>query len=700
VSVISDKQDCKGRFLFHICKKKCYFSVPDMEKKRSYVQVLLPLKMSKELSYSVPEEYDGEISIGSWVQVKLVGKSRYAIVTGISQQPPADVNPSGIRAVESLLDMPPVTSARLNFWRSLADYYMCSVGEVFKAAYSTAFRKQIKVRSRKSDKEIREPDFSTIPPLSPAQQEACDTIRGHFTGGRRVLLRGVTGSGKTEIYFHLMRDVFQSGGSVLFLVPEIAISRQLTSRLEKVFGSSLLPYHSKQTAPTKKRIYNRLVAAERPYVVLGTRSALLLPLPNLSLIVVDEEHDSSYKQSDPAPRYNGRDGALMLSSQTGANLVLGSATPSFESLYNVSIGKLAQVDLMEKFHKAEDAQVEIVDMVTARRLRNVKGPFSIRLLNEIGRVVNDGGQVMVFRSRRAYAPYAQCAECGSVVKCPSCDVALSYHKFDNILKCHYCSYQIPFELKCPQCASTSVVDRGAGTEKIEELLREYFPDYVTERFDSDTISGKREEQRILRSFADGEIDILVGTQMITKGFDFDRLSLVAVIGCDSLFSVQDFRADERALQLLWQLRGRAGRREDGARMIIQTEQKEHPVLKALIGESDAEDLSAALAERKKFGYPPFVRLVVITLKDKNEKRMWSCAYEMADVIRGIGIKDFNGPLIPPIAKTGDYYQVQFRLRLKRNNSLSRIKKALYLETELLDRKYSGLTAIGIDVDPY
>jgi len=671
-----------------------------MEKKRTYVKVLLPLKMSKEFSYSVPEKFEGEISVGSWVQVKLVGKSRYAIITGISHQPPLDVDTSKIRAVESLLDMPSVTSAQLDFYRALADYYMCSVGEVFKAAYSTAFRKQIKVRSRKSDKEFRNPDFSAIPSLSPAQQEAYDAIRVHFSEGRRVLLCGVTGSGKTEIYFHLMRDALESGVSVLFLVPEIAISRQLTSRLEKVFGSALLPYHSKQTAAVKKRIYLRLAAAERPYVILGTRSALLLPLPHLSLIVVDEEHDSSYKQSDPAPRYNGRDGALMLSSHMGANLVMGSATPSFESLYNVSIGKLGRVDLLEKYHKAADAQVEIVDMTVARRLRNVNGPFSIRLLNEISGVINGGGQVMVFRSRRAYAPYAQCTECGAVVKCPSCDVALSYHKFDNKLKCHYCSYQIPFELKCPQCASPSIVDRGAGTEKIEELLREYFPDYVTERFDSDTISGKGEEQRILRNFAEGKIDILVGTQMITKGFDFDRLSMVAVIGCDSLFSVQDFRADERALQLLWQLRGRAGRRKDGARMIIQTEQKDHPVLKALTGEGNSYDLSAAFEERKIFGYPPFIRLVVISLKDKNEKRMWSCAYDLSDAIRGVGIRDFNGPIVPPIAKTGDHYQVQFRLRLKRNNSLSRIKKALYMETELLNRKYNGMTTINIDVDPY
>ena len=687
-------------FLFHICKKKCYFSILDMEKKRLYAKVLLPLKMSKLLSYSLPEEYAEQVSEGSWVQVRVVGKSYYAVVVDISHRQPADVEPSKIRAVESLPDMPPVTLAQLDFWWNLADYYMCSVGEVFKAAYSTTFSRQINVRSKQSEKEFKEPDFRAIPSLSPMQQEVCDTIRLHFAEGRRVLLRGVTGSGKTEIYFHLMRDAIESGGSVLFLIPEIAVSRQLTSRLEKVFGSALLPYHSKQTAAVKKRIYHRLANSERPYVVLGTRSALLLPLPNLSLIVVDEEHDASYKQSDPAPRYNGRDGALMLSSQIGANLVLGSATPSFESLYNVSIGKLSQVDLLEKYHKTEDAQVEIVDMVSARRLRNVKGPFSIRLLNEIGRVVTNGGQVMVFRSRRAYAPYAQCTECGTVVKCPSCDVALSYHKFDNMLKCHYCAYQIPFEPTCPRCASPSIVDRGAGTEKIEELLREYFPDYVIERFDSDTILGKSEEQRILRSFAEGKIDVLVGTQMITKGFDFDRLSLVAVVGCDSLFSVQDFRADERALQLLWQLRGRAGRREDGARMIIQTEQKEHPVLKALIGESDQDDLSAAFEERKRSGYPPFVRLVGITLKDKNEKRMWSCAYDLSDAIRGIGIREFNGPVVPPIAKMGNYYQVQFQLRLRRNSSLSRIKKALYFETELLNRKYNGMTSINIDVDPY
>lgn len=667
-----------------------------MANAEKYADVILPLKLRGGMTYRIPEVM-GDLVRGEWVEVILAGRHYYGVVADVTSKAP-DLDPSRIRPIENRPDLPAISEEDLKYWKALAGYYMCSMGEILKAAYPLAVRKQAEVRSRKSKSSPAPSDFSLLPELSPAQGRALTEIRDALNASKPALLNGVTGSGKTEIYIHLAAEKLQAGRNVLMLVPEIAMSRQLQDRLAKVFGSSLLVFHSKLTAPQKKAALLKL-SSDSAYMVLGTRSAVFLPLARLGLVIVDEEHDSSYKQDDPAPRYNGRDAAILLAAQRKAAIVLGSATPSYEALYNVATGKYARVDLLEKYHKSVEPVIKVIDMRKARRLKDVKGSFSRELLNEIGRTLKRGEQVMVFRSRRAFAPMVQCPECGDVPKCPHCNVSLSYHKYNNSLECHYCGYRRPFEPVCGACGKGVPVLRGSGTEKIEEELREYFPGTVVARFDAQTAESKAEEKKTLEEFAAGSIGILVGTQMITKGFDFEKLSLVAVISADSLFALQDFRADERALQLLQQLRGRAGRRETPGRMFIQTDQPDHPVIRRLTGLDEGSALQpGSIAERRLFAYPPYVRLIVITIKDRSEGRLWHLERDMQAMLNECGT-GFLGPVKPAVDKVAGELISQFWIKLPRNSSLATMKALMYERIGLLCLKYKSAPDISIDVDP-
>lgn len=662
-----------------------------------YVKLVLPLKLPILFTYSVPQEME-DVTVGCWVYAPVAAHTYLGVVAQVFEGgSPDDVDVARVRDIKSKADFPPVSEQQIRFWHSVADYYMCSVGEVFKSAYPLAFRKQVEVRSRKKDEKPAEVDFSRLPELSDAQRKAFDRIEDHFAQKRTVLLEGVTGSGKTEIYMHLARPHVEAGRSVLYLVPEIALSRQLEDRLRNVFGDSLLVFHSRQTAPQRKLVYQKLAAGGRPYVVLGTRSAVFLPLNDIGLVIIDEEHDSSYKQTEPAPRYNGRDAAVMLASQCGSQVVLGSATPSYESLLNCSGGRYAHVELPVRFHRGADTEVAIIDMGEVRRLHNSRGSFSVKLLNAIRKTVERGEQVMVFRSRRAYAPVVQCTECGYIPKCPKCNVSLSYHKHNNSLECHYCGYHAPFSRRCPQCGEYSLSLRGTGTERIEEELSQIFPQFRIARFDAETAASKTREQAILKDFASGKTDILVGTQMITKGFDFEKLSLVAVLSADSLFAVQDFRADERAFQLLQQLRGRAGRRQTRGMMMIQTEQPDHPVFARLLDEGTVAE---RLMERKMFVYPPYVRLITVTVRDKYEGRMWNVGRDIADALRSCGIADWAGPVIPAVDRVNNEYLSQFWIKLPRDRKLATTKSRLKAALDAIELKYKNGPTIVADVDPY
>ena len=700
--------DCKDSLFFGIAKN--IFQRPDsaifflylyaMPQSAKYADVLLPLHLVRELTYRLPA---GEsFAVGEWVQVKVGAHAYQGVIAALRDT--CDIDPLRIKEILSRESLPKVTTDDLAFWRELADYYMCTPGDVFKAAFPQYLRKQADVKPRKRKQAPAPADYTQLPELSPAQQKAFDEIEAYFTGRKPVLLHGVTGSGKTEIYMHLARRRMEAGRSVLYLVPEIAMSRQLQERLQRVFGDQLLVFHSRQTAAQRKAVVDKLLAAEGPFLVLGTRSAVLLPARNLGLVVIDEEHDASYKQDDPAPRYNGRDAAMLLAARLGAKVLLGTATPSYESAYNVETGKFAKVSLTEKYHRLAEPKIVIADTARAHRLHNMQGPFTQQLLNEIEKTVARGEQVLVFRSRRAYATQVQCEACGKVPLCPNCHIPLTYHKFNNSLVCHYCGAHQPLPEVCPECGKGALVPVGAGTERIEELLQERFPDLRIARFDADTTERRKDEEKMLSDFAAGKIDILVGTQMITKGFDFDKLSLVAVLSADSLLALQDFRADERALQLLRQFRGRAGRRTRPGKMLIQTAQPDHPVFAQLKAEAElpeADDalMAAALQERRAFRFPPFVRLITLTVRDASEGRLWHLCRDIEAALKNAGIAGPCAPVAPLNETVGRQHVRQFWIRLPRTAALARTKRALAAELDALTLRYRGRVDLSIDVDP-
>ena len=609
------------------------------------------------------------------------------------------------KEIDGVVGLPAIKREQLEFWQLLADYYLCTVGEVYKAAYPALAVRQESVKSRKSPELFLERiSFSPegisqqrLPRLSQRQQGAFDEIRAHFGSGKRpVLLHGATGSGKTEIYVKLAQEVLAKGKNVLFMVPEIALSKELESRLKGYFGERLLLFHSKVTAAQKHFVHSVVLQAggNSPVVVLGTRSSLFLPFAQLGLVIVDEEHDPSYKQSDPAPRYNARDAAVLLASIYGAHLIMGSATPSFESLYNVSIKKYARVMLPFRYFGAPAPDVEIIDTIKARRVGEMKGSFSQKLINALKENMEQGGQALVFRNRRSYSPMVQCDNCGQIPKCPHCNVSLSYHRYNNTLRCHYCDYTSLFSSRCPQCSSGELVARGAGTERVEEELRELLPLARIERFDADVAESKREEERIIGSFAKGEIDILVGTQMLSKGFDFEKLSLVALLQADTVLGMEDFRADERALQLFTQLIGRSGRRGIRGKMLIQSAQKNHPIFKIFKLDTLFPDSSALLDERREFRFAPYVRMVKITLRHRTMEELERLTAAVAAI--QVPCLEITGPFVPGLERLRGEWQRAFYVKFARDSRLSHNKRVLMERLEALNAPNS----IVVDVDPY
>lgn len=671
--------------------------------------MIIPLKFRDSVTYSVPEELEGSIVPGSLVRVTVVGRAYTAVVLRVKDEPEFDI--SKIKPVKEAVNFPPVTQANMDFLRQVASYYMCSLGEAFRFAAPSTVKalKRPKQQTASGDVGTADgsPDSGTgirpaspadisraeMPVLSPEQEIAAADIRKHFSAGRNVLLHGVTGSGKTEIYITLAAECLKKGLNVLYLVPEIAVSRQIQSRLAGYFPDRLLVYHSKQTAPHRREVYSRVASDAEPHIVLGLRSALFLPHSRLGLIIVDEEHDQSYKQTDQAPRYHGRDTALMLGRIQGCPVLLGSATPSFESLYNVRTGRLEYVPLSHRYFEGGGSTVTIVDMPLQRRRNAVKGAFSLTLLKAITARLERHEQVLVFRSRRAYASAMECPDCGFIPRCPSCNIPMSYHKFSHSLSCHWCGHSEPAPAACPQCGKAPMKFLGDGTEKIEEELRTFFPDARIERFDADTTKDKKEETRILRQFSEGKIDILVGTQMISKGFDFKHLTLTAVLKAEAVTSVFDFRADERALQLLLQFMGRAGRRDTQGEMIIQTSRADHPIFRMLRLPEEG-NLESLMEERREFGYPPFTRLIRLLLKSPDREKLDSLAKEVSDILGESGFRDICGPAAPPGDKNSGEFQLQFLIKTDRHRNWAKDKDRLY--TRLRRIPSSG---IAIDVDP-
>lgn len=518
--------------------------------------------------------------------------------------------------------------------------------------------------------------------LSIPQDNAYQQIKHHFEKFSVTLLHGVTGSGKTEIYIKLIDEVLKQGKQVLYLLPEIALTSQIVNRLRKYFGEKVGVYHSRFNEYERVEIWDRVLSggeqddSAKYQLILGARSALLLPYKNLGLIIVDEEHDSSYKQVDPAPRYHARDAAVMLGQIHGAKVLLGTATPSVESYFNVQLHKFGLVELMQRYAESRLPDIYTVNMNLATKRHEVQGLFSHFLIEQMAMALERKEQIILFQNRRGYAVRMICHTCESMPKCQYCDVTLTYHKKTNLLKCHYCGYAIEVPHECPTCHSTDIEMKGFGTEQVEDTLAEIFPEARIARMDMDTTRSKNAYQQIITDFEEHKTDILVGTQMVTKGLDFDRVSVVGILNADALISFPDFRAFERAFQLLSQVSGRAGRKEVPGKVVIQTFQPNHPALKYVESNDFAAMYRSQIEERMRFHLPPATRMVKITLKHPEEQTVLAAAIQLQGMLREAFAGSVMGPAAPLVSRIQNYYLQDFWLKLSRDHSLAAKKQLL------------------------
>lgn len=512
--------------------------------------------------------------------------------------------------------------------------------------------------------------------LSQAQQTALNTILHSFTQKNVCLLHGVTASGKTEIYIHLISQVLEADKQVLYLLPEIALTTQITERLRRVFGNRLGIYHSKFPDAERVEIWQKQLS-DSPYdVILGVRSSIFLPFQKLGLVIIDEEHETSYKQQDPAPRYHARNAAIMLASIFGAKTLLGTATPSIETYYNARQGKYGLVELNERHRQIQLPHIELVDIKELGRKKRMNGQFSPLLLQKIKEALESKEQVILFQNRRGFAPMIECRTCGWVPKCRNCDVSLTYHKRLNQLTCHYCGYTYQVPAVCPACEGTELVNRGFGTEKIEDDIRQLFPEARVARMDLDTTRSRTAYEKIISDFEEGRTDILIGTQMVSKGLDFDRVSVVGILNADSMLNYPDFRSHERAFQLMAQVAGRAGRRNRQGLVVLQTKSPDLPLIRQVLDNNYRELYEDQLTERRLFRYPPFYRLIYVYLKHRKEEVAEQAAAQMAAYLRnGLGDRVL-GPDKPPVARIQALFIRKIMVKVEQEASLQKIR--LYL----------------------
>ena len=535
-----------------------------------------------------------------------------------------------------------------------------------------------------------------IKPLSMAQQDAYNNILMTMMKKRVTLLHGVTSSGKTEIYIHLIQRALERKEQVLYLLPEIALTVQLMQRLQRVFGDRLGIYHSKYSDAERVEIWQKQLSANPYDVILGARSAVFLPFQRLGLVIVDEEHETSFKQQDPAPRYHARSVAIML----GAKVLLGTATPSLESYHNAKTGKYGLVELKERYQQIELPEIQVVDTADLQRRKMMVGPFSPLLLTRMREALERGEQAILFQNRRGFAPQIECHQCGWVPTCQHCDVSLTYHRQLNQLTCHYCGYTYRVPTECPCCGSTDLRTRGYGTEKIEEQVREAFPEAHIARMDLDTTRTRNAYERIISDFSAGRTNILIGTQMVTKGLDFDKVSVVGIINADTMLNYPDFRAYEHAFMMMAQVSGRAGRKNKRGLVILQTKQKDVPVIQQVVRNDYTALYQDLIAERQAFHYPPYHRLIYVFLRHRQESTVNSAAIEMGSRLRQWFGARVLGPDKPAIAKVKSQNIRKLVLKLENGIDMKRVREYLLMAQSqiLADKRYASLQ-IYFDVDP-
>ena len=533
------------------------------------------------------------------------------------------------------------------------------------------------------------------------QQQAFDEIKQNFEEDIVCLLHGVTSSGKTEIYIKLIEEAVNKGRQALYLLPEIALTTQLIKRLQNYFGDKVLVYHSKYSLNERVEIYRKVLDnSEKGKIVIGARSCIFLPFQDLGVIVVDEEHESTFKQFDPAPRYHARDAAVVLANMFNANIVLGSATPSIESYFNAEHNKYGLVQLNRRYGDVLMPEVEIVDIKTAHRKKRMTGHFSDRLIEEIRESLKEGEQVILFQNRRGFSPIMECNTCGHSPQCPNCDVSLTYHSHNNQLRCHYCGYHIAMQHQCMACGSNEVTTKGFGTEQVETELKALFPKHSIGRMDQDTTRGKYAYEKIIASFENEETDILIGTQMLTKGLDFRKVSLVGIMNADNLLNFPDFRAHERSFQLMLQVAGRAGRTKKRGKVLIQTYNPHHQIIQQVSTGDYAEMYKEQLEDRYQYQYPPYFRLIRLTLKCRDYSKTNEAAEWLARALENVFDRYVLGPEFPPVARIRNEYYKNILIKIPKNQSLGKTKKMVHriLKTFNSIGAYRSVRVV-VNVDP-
>lgn len=541
--------------------------------------------------------------------------------------------------------------------------------------------------------------------LNQHQEKALSEIKSAFKEKQVTLIHGITASGKTEIYIHLIDEILKSGKQALYLVPEIALTTQIVQRLKNVFGKKVGIYHSKLSSQERVEIWDKVIQfetkPEKGYqIILGARSAVFMPFSNLGLVIVDEEHENSYKQFDPAPRYNARDMAVIIGMQNNAKVLLGSATPSYETYFNVLTGKYGLVNLFKRHTNVELPEITIADVKRAYKRKEMHSFLTPQLYELTEKALENNEQVILFQNRRGYSPFVECFTCGWIPKCQNCDVSLTYHKYKKRLSCHYCGYSYPLPDSCDECGSPEIKTRGFGTEKIEDELKSLFRNAKIARMDLDTTQSKNALNKIIQNLENQKTDILIGTQMVTKGLDFDHVSVVGILNADNLINFPDFRAHERAFQLILQVSGRAGRKHNRGKVVIQTSQPDHPLIKLIQNQDYNSALNTQLEERKLFKYPPFYRLIKLVIKHKNFETVNRAANQLAKYLKTEKTIIILGPEFPLVSKIQLWHHKEIWLKIEKKRNLDATKKFIQQcikQTKQLPDNSNCI--INIDVDP-
>lgn len=605
-----------------------------------------------------------------------------------------------LRDIIAVLDeMPIVTEEQLQLWRWIADYYVCPIGDVMAAALPAKIGDKGYSFSPVKKRRVRLPEYAgEIEPfhtLDAQQANALSQIKREWEVHDTTLLFGVTSSGKTEVYMHLIREQLEAGKQVLYLVPEIALTTQLTDRLQKVFGEQVVVYHSRVTDAVRAEIYRQQLYP-KPRLIVGARSAVFLPFKDLGLVIVDEEHEPSYKQQDPAPRYHARSVAIMLAQMYHAKVLLGTATPSVESYYNAQTGKYGLVTMKERFAGLQLPKITMIDLSRQYHRKEMYGHFSDPLVARMKEELEKGKQVILFQNRRGYAPMMECEECSKSPKCVNCDVPMTLHLRDKRLTCHYCGYSIPMPQTCPECGGKIKI-HGFGTERVEDEVHEFVPEARVMRMDLDSTGKKSAYQDIINAFGKHEVDVLVGTQMVSKGLHFDDVSLVAVLNADNLFNQPDFRCYERAYQMLEQVSGRAGRKGEQGEVMIQTFDVKNPLFEYVLHHDYESFYAAQITEREAFNYPPFSRMMTVIVRHKDVVKVNRAASELQKRLSLVFGKRCSVVIEPGVSKIQNLHIRTIQLRIEAKASYARAKSMLREQVQTLPELKN--VQVLFDIDP-